>query len=259
MSEHASRRDGGVPARIAPVVLGVLVLVVWQVIVVAASVPSFLLPTPTEIAEQFAAQFPVILSTASVTGGNALVGLIAGFLVGLVLAVLAASSRLISELTTPVVLAASAVPIVALAPVFTTMFGSTTEIPRQLVVTVVVIVPVFIAASRGLRAVAPVHSDLMTSLAATPWQRARFVRLPGAVPFVVTGLRLAAPAAVIASVVAEYFGGLQNGLGSRITSAAANTAYARAWAFVVASIVLGLLFHFGGTLVERLVTRGRPA
>ena len=259
MSEHANRREGGVTAWIAPVVLGVLVLVVWQVIVVAASVPSFLLPTPTAIAEQFAAQFPVILTTASVTGGNALVGLIAGFLVGLVLAVLAASSRLIAELTTPVVLAASAVPIVALAPVFTTMFGSTTEIPRQLVVTVVVIVPVFIAASRGLRAVAPVHGDLMTSLAATPWQRARFVRLPGAVPFVMTGLRLAAPAAVIASVVAEYFGGLQNGLGSRITSAAANTAYARAWAFVVASIVLGLLFHFGGTLVERLVTRGHPA
>ncbi len=60
-----------------------------------------------------------------------------------------------------------------------------------------------------------------------------------------TGLRLAAPAAVIAAIVAEYFGGLQNGLGSRITSAAANTAYARAWAFVAASIVLGLLFHLG--------------
>ena len=250
-----SRRVGAA----APVVLGVLVLVAWQVIVTAAAVPAFLLPTPTAIAEQFVAQFPVILSTAAVTGGNALVGLIAGFLIGLLLALLAASSRLVSELTTPVVLAASAVPIVALAPVFTTMFGSTTEIPRQLVVTVVVIVPVFIAASRGLRAVAPVHSDLMTSLAATPAQRARFVRLPGAVPFVMTGLRLAAPAAVIASVVAEYFGGLQNGLGSRITSAAANTAYARAWAFVVASIALGLLFHIGGTLVERLVTRGRPA
>ncbi len=259
MSERANRREGGVTDLIAPVVLGVLVLVAWQLIVVAASVPAFLLPAPTAIAEQFVAQFPVILSTAAVTGGNALIGLVAGFLIGLVLAVLAASSQLVAELTTPVVLAASAVPIVALAPVFTTMFGSTTEVARQLVVTVVVIVPVFVAASRGLRAVAPVHSDLMTSLAATPWQRARFVRLPGAVPFVVTGLRLAAPAAVIASVVAEYFGGLQNGLGSRITSAASNTAYARAWAFVVASIVLGLLFHFGGTLVERLVTRGNPA
>ena len=51
---------------------------------------------------------------------------------------------------------------------------------------------------------------------------------------------------MIAAIVAEYFGGLQNGLGSRITSAAANTAYARAWAFVVASIVLGLLFYLPG-------------
>ncbi|HEY0816989.1 MAG TPA: ABC transporter permease subunit [Pseudonocardia sp.] len=246
-------------ARIAPVALGILVLVAWQLLVVAASVPAFLLPAPTAIAEQVAAQFTVILSTAAVTGGNALVGLVAGFLIGVVLAILAASSRLVAELTTPVVLAASAIPIVALAPVFTTMFGSTTEIPRRLVVTVVVVVPVFVSAARGLRAVAPVHSELMTSLAATPWQRARFVRLPGAVPSVMTGLRLAAPAAVIASIVAEYFGGLQNGLGSRISSAAANTAYARAWAFVVASIVLGLLFHLAGTLVERLATRGRPA
>jgi NitT/TauT family transport system permease protein len=256
LATAAPRRGGGV---LAPVALGVLVLVVWHLVVVAFAVPAFLLPTPLAIAQQFVAQFPVILSTSAVTGGNALVGLVAGFLIGLVLAVLAASSRLIAELTMPVVLAASAIPIVALAPVFTIMFGSTTEIARQLVVTVVVIVPVFVSSVRGLRAVAPVHGDLMTSLAATPWQRARFVRLPGAVPYVMTGLRLAAPAAVIASVVAEYFGGLQNGLGSRITSAAANTAYARAWAFVVASIVLGLLFHLGGTLVERLVTRGRPA
>ena len=244
---------------VAPIVLGVLILVVWHVVVVVAAVPAFLLPTPVEIGQQFVAQFPVILSTSSITGGNALVGLVAGFLLGVLLAVLAASSRLVAEMATPVVLAASAIPIVALAPVFTTMFGSATEIPRRLVVTVVVVVPVFVASFRGLRAVAPVHGDLMTSLAATPWQRARFVRLPGAVPFVITGLRLAAPAAVIASIVAEYFGGLQNGLGSRITSAAANTAYARAWAFVVASIVLGLLFHLAGTLVERLVTRGRPA
>jgi NitT/TauT family transport system permease protein len=246
-------------ARGAPIALGILVIAAWQLLVVAASVPAFLLPAPSAIAAQVVTQLPVILSTASVTGGNALVGLVAGFLIGVLLALLAASSRLISELTTPVVLAASAIPIVALAPVFTTMFGSTTEIPRRLVVTVVVVVPVFIAASRGLRAVAPVHSELMTSLAATPWQRARFVRLPGAVPFVMIGLRLAAPASVIASIVAEYFGGLQNGLGSRISSAAANTAYARAWAFVVASIVLGLLFHLAGTLAERLVTRGRTA
>jgi NitT/TauT family transport system permease protein len=241
-----------------PVVLGLLVLVGWQVGVTAAGVPAFLLPAPTAIGAQIGAQLPVILETTSVTGGNALVGLVAGFLVGVLLALLASASRLIAELTTPVVLAASAVPIVALAPVFTTMFGSTTEIPRRLVVTVVVVVPVFVSTARGLRAVAPVHAELMTALAATPAQFARFVRVPGAVPYIATGLRLAAPAAVIAAIVAEYFGGLQNGLGSRISSAAANTAYARAWAFVAASIVLGLVFHLAGLLAERLGTRGRP-
>jgi NitT/TauT family transport system permease protein len=241
------------------VAFGVGALVVWELVVVLTRVPSFLLPPPSAIAEQVVGQFDVIVSTAAITGGNALVGLLAGFALGLVLALLAAGSRVFGELATPVVLAASAVPIVALAPVFTTMFGSTTEIPRQLVVAVVVTVPVFVATARGLRQVQPVHADLMAALAATPWQHARFVRLPGAVPYIMTGLRLAAPAAVIASIVAEYFGGLQNGLGSRITSAAANTAYARAWAFVAASIVLGLLFHLAGLLVERLVTRGRTA
>ena len=57
--------------------------------------------------------------------------------------------------------------------------------------------------------------------------------MPGALPFVFTGLRMASRSAVIAAVVAEYFGGLQNGLGTRITSAASNTAYPRAWAYVV--------------------------
>ncbi|WP_220187387.1 ABC transporter permease [Pseudonocardia pini] len=230
-------------------------LVVWQLVVTVGGLPSFLLPAPTAIAEQIGAQFPVLLSTGAVTGGNALVGLVLGFALGVLLAVLAAGVRVVSDLVTPVVLAAGAIPIVALAPVFTTMFGSTTEIPRRLVVMVVVVVPVYVSTARGLRQVRPVHDELMVALAATRRQYTRFVRLPGAVPFVMTGLRLAAPAAVIAAIVAEYFGGLQNGLGSRISSAAANTAYARAWAFVAASIVLGLLFFLAGLLAERLVTR----
>ena len=240
-----------------PVAFGVAVLLGWEALVALARVPAFLLPAPTAIAAQIGAQLDVLLGTAAVTGANALVGLLAGFVVGVVLALLAAGSRLVQELATPVVLAAGAVPIVALAPVFTTMFGSTTEVPRRLVVTLVVMVPVFVSTARGLRQVQPVHAELMSALAASSWQHARFVRLPGAVPHIMTGLRLAAPAAVIAAIVAEYFGGLQNGLGSRISAAAANTAYARAWAFVAASIVLGLLFHLGGVLLERAVTRGR--
>jgi NitT/TauT family transport system permease protein len=67
-----------------------------------------------------------------------------------------------------------------------------------------------------------------------------------------TGLRLAAPASVIAAIVAEYFGGLQKGLGPAITSAAAASAYPRAWAIVVAAIALGLVFYLVALLAERI-------
>ena len=57
---------------------------------------------------------------------------------------------------------------------------------------------------------------------------------------------------MIAAVVAEYFGGLQTGLGSRITSAASFTAYPRAWAYVVGACLLGLAFYLATLLLERL-------
>jgi NitT/TauT family transport system permease protein len=68
---------------------------------------------------------------------------------------------------------------------------------------------------------------------------------------VFTGLRQASSLAVIAAVVSEYFGGLQDGLGSRITSAAAFTAYPRAWAYVVGACVLGLIFYLATLVAER--------
>ena len=71
----------------------------------------------------------------------------------------------------------------------------------------------------------------------------RKVRVPNALPFFFTGLKLAASLGVIAAVVAEYFGGLQNGLGSRITSYAGATNYPQAWAYVAAACVLGLVFY----------------
>jgi NitT/TauT family transport system permease protein len=177
---------------------------------------------------------------------------VVGGLAALLAATVAARSRLADGLLAPVAAALNAVPIIALAPLFNTMFSSTSTVPRRMVVAVVVFSPVFVNTVRGLRQVAPVHRELLASYAASPWALTRTVRLPGALPFVFTGFRLASSLAVIAAVVAEYFGGLQDGLGSRITSAASNSAYPRAWAFVVAACVLGLACYVVMLAVERL-------
>ena len=170
----------------------------------------------------------------------------------LALALAASRLRLLAEVSVPVAALANALPIIALAPILNNMFESTSSVPRRLVAGIIVFFPVFLNTLRGLREVDPVHRELMSSYAASTWTFARKVRLPGALPFVFTGLRQASSLAVIAAVVAEYFGGLQDGLGARITSAAAFTAYPRAWAFVVGACLLGLVFYLTTLIVERL-------
>jgi len=242
-----------------PIVLGALALVAWQALVVGAGIKPYLLPSPTAIGAQITALAPLIWTAAAATGTNVITGLVAGAVVAIGAAILATQSRFVDELMSPTAAAVSVMPIVALAPVLNTMFGTTSSTPRRLIVAVVVFAPVFVNTLKGLREVQPVHRDLMRAYAASSRQITRTVTIPGALPFVFTGLRIASSTAVISAVVAEYFGGLQNGLGSRITSAASNSAYARAWAYVLGAIVLGLVFYLATLALERVVARRQGA
>lgn len=238
----------------APLLFGAAALALWQLVVVVQHVPSYVLPSPSAISAAALDDAGDVTSAALATGSNALVGLVGGSVLGVLAAMLAARTRLLDDLMSPVAAAVSALPIVAVAPLLNTMFSVTSSVPRRLVVAIVVFFPMFVNTLRGLRQVDPTHAALLQSYAASPWDLTRTVRLPGSVPFLCTGLRVASSTAVIAAVVAEYFGGLQDGLGSRITSAASNTAYARAWAYVIGAVVLGLLFYLAALLVERVVS-----
>jgi NitT/TauT family transport system permease protein len=235
-----------------PLVVGVASLVAWELTVTLGRIAPFILPAPSAIWRELVAQRGNVWDAALASGANALVGLIAGAVAGILAALAASRFRPLSEVSVPFAAVLNALPIIALAPILNNMFESTSSVPRRLVTAIIVFFPVFLNTLRGLREVDPVHRELMTSYAASGWTFARTVRLPGALPFVFTGLRQASSLAVIAAVVAEYFGGLQTGLGSRITSAAAFTAYPRAWAFVVGACLLGLVFYLTTLIVERL-------
>ncbi|CAL8972796.1 Riboflavin transport system permease protein RibX [Cellulomonas sp. T2.31MG-18] len=244
---------------LAPVALGALALLAWQLFVQVSGVKPYLLPAPTAIWTQLVTVWPLVWRSALATGTNVLVGLLLGALAAVGAALLAARSRVVDALMSPTAAALAVMPIVALAPALNTMFGTTTTTPRRLIVAVVVFAPVFVNTLRGLRQVLPVHRDLLRAYAATPGQLARTVTVPGALPYLFTGLRIASSTGVIAAIVAEYFGGLQNGLGSRITAAASNSAYARAWAFVVGAIALGLVFYLVTLAAEHAVARRQGA
>jgi NitT/TauT family transport system permease protein len=240
-------------AVLPPVLVGVAAIGLWEVVVTAGRIAPFILPSPSAIGEQLVAQRQNVWEAALASGENALIGLIWGTIAGILAAMAASRFRALGEVSLPFAAVLNALPIIALAPILNNMFESTSSLPRRLVAGIIVFFPIFINTLRGLREVDPIHRELMHSYAASGWTFAVKVRLPGSLPYVFTGLRQASSLAVIAAVVAEYFGGLQTGLGSRITSAAAFTAYPRAWAFVVGACLLGLAFYLTTLLLERLV------
>lgn len=244
---------------IAPIVVGLTVLGLWQFLVTVAGVSDYLLPSPAAIAAQLVEVGPAIGQAALVTGVNALVGLVVGTVVALLLAALAARWQAVDGMAAPIVAALAVVPIVALAPVLNSMFGADSQFGRQAIAALASFVPVFINTLRGLRQTQPVHRDLLRSYSASGAQAFRTVTLPTAIPYLLTGIRIASSLAVISALVAEYFGGPRGGLGSFISTSAATSAYARAWAYVVAAIALGLLFFLMTALIERLVLRRFPA
>jgi len=242
---------------VPPVVLFVVLVLLVELLVVAADLPPFVLASPSAIWAQLMQYAPQVLAATIATGLNALIGLLIGAVLGALLAIAASSIRAIDGMLAPVVAAVAVVPIVALAPVLYTMFGSTSEVARILIASLAAFVPVFLNTLRGLRQVRPVHRDLMRAYAASSRQQTMFVTIPSALPHFFTGLRIASSLAVISALVAEYFGGPREGLGSAITTAAASSAYARAWAFVIGAILLGLAFFALTSVIERIASRHR--
>jgi NitT/TauT family transport system permease protein len=252
-------RRGLLRSLLPPLVFGAAFFGLWELVVKAGRVASYILPAPSAIWSEFWDGRDVIYDVSLASGANALVGLVCGAAVAVLAAMVFSRFGLLGDISVPLAAGVNALPIIALAPILNNMFESTSSVPRRLVVGIVVFFPVFLNTLRGLREVNPTHRELMDSYAAGGWTFTRKVRLPGALPYVFTGLRQASSLAVIAAVVSEYFGGLQNGLGSRITSAAANTAYPRAWAFVVGACLLGLLFYLATLLLERVAVPWRKS
>jgi NitT/TauT family transport system permease protein len=249
---------------------GALFLFAWEMLVKVRNIKPFLLAPPSAIGKElrrdlarmfdegdsnlpFAIKNSFVLSAARSTATNAAMGLILGAFVGVLVALVAQRFSAVGSILSPISAAFNTMPIVALGPIFYNLFGATSEGARRIVVALVAFFPVFVNTLKGLTQVDPVHEELMRSYAASDSAFLRLVRLPNALPFAITGLRVAASLSVIAAVVVEYFGGVQNGLGSKVGSAMKQSQTAKAWSYITAAIVLGLAFYGFGVLLERWI------
>ena len=238
------------------VVFGVAFLALWESAVRGFDLKPYFLAAPSKIGEQFFKSYSRIWDASTVSGGNALVGLVVGTVLGIAMSFILSRYRFLGELVTPLAIALNAIPIFVLVAILNNMYSITSEIPRRVMVTLVVYFIVLVNVAKGLTQVRSTHVELMRSYAASEFAILRKVRVPNAVPYLFTALKVAAPASVITAFVSEYFGGLQNGLGSRITSNIANSKNAAAWAYVLGACLLGLAFYTVSIILESLARKG---
>lgn len=257
MSARATfRLSNALAALWPPVAAFGIFLAIWELAVRVFGLKPYFLTAPSTNLGEFGRNFGRIWEAMRLSGTNALVGLLVGTALGTAVAFLVRRFRLLGELINPLATALNAIPIVVLVSIFSVMFALTSAVPRRLTVTLGVFFVVLVNVAKGLTQVNPVHLELLRSYAASESEVMRKLRIPNAVPYLFTALKVAAPLSVITAFVAEYFGGSQNGLGSRIGSNMANSKNAVAWAYVLGACLLGLAFYLISILVENVVTPG---
>jgi NitT/TauT family transport system permease protein len=208
----------------------------------------------------------VLWDAALFTAKEALVGLLLGAAFGFALGVLLAHSRLLQRGFVPYIVASQTIPILAVAPMVVVWVNP--RLPDGLkdwgavavIAAYLTFFPVTINTLRGLTSVDPRAVELMRSYAAGGWSVLWKLRVPAALPYIFTALKIAAPAAVVGAIIGELPASIQDGLGGAILNF--NQYYVTSpeslWATNLVAALVGITFFVAVVLVERAVVHRAP-
>ena len=223
-------------------------LVVWQLVVIIYQMPAYLLPTPTHIAHVFVTRLPELLHHGWVTVYEMIAGYALAVAVAIPLAIAVTSSRTFDQLVMPTMLFFQIVPKVAIAPLFLVWFGVGAT-PKILVAFLISFFPIMIDAAVGLRSMSPEMHDLARSMGATRMQVFAQFRLPTSLPYLFTGLKVAATLAIAGTVVGEFVGA-DRGLGYLLLVTNSNLETPMMFATIVALTIIGFVSYYLVELLE---------
>jgi NitT/TauT family transport system permease protein len=230
----------------------VLGIAAWEGLVRGLDVERFLLPPLSDILETFWDQRDTFVSAGLFTFKEALGGFVIGAGAGILVAIVLARWRGLGSALMPYAIAANAIPIIAFAPITNNWFGILSPASKMAIAAVICFFPVLINTLRGLTSVNPSSIELMRSYAAGELEIFRRVRIPNALPYIFSALKVATVLAMIGAVVGDYFGGSDQALGILIRRSAGIFAFEEAWAAILVACVLGIAFYAAVALVERL-------
>jgi NitT/TauT family transport system permease protein len=219
----------------------------------AFGIESFILPAPSEIARALVDNADIMIPSAQETLFEALGGLLIGVTAGVIASFVTSRWRTVGEIVLPFGIAASAVPIIAFAPVMNNWFGVLSPLSKMMIVAVMVFFPVLTNVTQGLRDVDESALELMRSYAASEWTILRRLRVPHALPSFFVALKIAKTQSHIGAIVGEYFGGTDLVLARRITQGSSSLRFDQVWAAIAIAAAFGIIMYLIVSGIARLV------
>lgn len=218
------------------------VLVLWQASILILSPPRFMLPAPLDVVSTAIERHSFLLHHAGITLLEIVLGLICGTLAGVVIALAVTSLPGMMQVVWPMILVLQALPVFAIAPVLVLWFGFGLS-SKVVMASLIIFFPVASSFADGLRRTDPTLLELAALSRASRWKILRLIRIPSALPGLVTGLRVAAPLAPLGAVIGEWVGA-SGGLGFIMLQANARmqTEILFAALFILAVITLALRY-----------------
>jgi NitT/TauT family transport system permease protein len=250
---------GRVFGMIIPLVFGLTLLLIWEIVTRGAGVPQVLLPSPSMIWTRLVTSVPTLWADFQQTFLKAVViGYVLGCGSGFVVAILVDRSPFLKRGLLPIGNFVSALPVIGIAPILVMWFGFDWP-SKAAVVVAMTFFPMLVNTVAGLNVTNSIERDLMRTYAAGYWQTLVKLRLPAAAPFIFNALKINSTLALIGAIVAEFFGTPIVGMGFRISTEVGKLNIDLVWAEIAVAAVAGSAFYGVIALIERGVTFWHPS
>lgn len=236
--------------RLAPAAAFVVLIIIWEGACRAFAIPSFLLPSPSAIVESaFGISAAQWFGNISATLRVAVMGYLVAVAVSIPLAVALVNSRFLSRTLYPIIVIVQSTPIVAVAPIIVVTLGAS-DLPRIVITFLITFFPIVVSTVTGLMATPEELIELSRSLRAGRAREMLHIRLPFAVPYIFSALKISTTLAIIGAVIAEFVAA-EHGLGFFIMFSTSFFKIPQAFAGLVVLVALSLAFFRFCGLAQR--------
>jgi len=243
--------------RLLPVGAIALFLLLWWQAVEQFDIKPFIAPSPVAVAAVLVERFGMLMTNLAPTAIEAVLGFLLGNIAAISLATVFVYRKTAEEALFPIAVMVNTIPVVAKAPILVLLLGNGME-PKIAIAAIICFFPTLVNMTRGLRDVRAEQLELMRILSATPREVFFRIRVPNALPYLFSALKIAASTAVIGAIVGEWIGS-NVGIGALIIQATYNFDSPLLYATIVVGSTFSALFFGVISLAERHLLRWHSA